>query len=301
MKNTSKNRAFTLIELLVVIAIIAILAAILFPVLAQARVAAFKAQSISNLKQLQMAVSMYNVDSDDYLPPRRRVGYFGASGGDPGPAMTWEILIQPYMKNMDIAKAPVDPGASYNTSFGRGRRSYSVAENVFSGIQLRPGNPWENPGTRPLRTPYNMSFFPEPSATISIGERRMCNASTQPDPWGTGQWFWCSDFYNTRKVGVNYNGNTSLGQISYSYNEMSAFARIDGSVKAYPVGGKRATDGANVGAVFPGYAQQADYWVGTVDQFWDTGMSCTAASKFADDTGGRWSNGRCPVPGEQNL
>jgi prepilin-type N-terminal cleavage/methylation domain-containing protein len=62
------NKAFTLIELLVVIAIIAILAAILFPVFAQAKVAAKKTTSISNQKQINLALVMYAGDYDDHYP-----------------------------------------------------------------------------------------------------------------------------------------------------------------------------------------------------------------------------------------
>jgi prepilin-type N-terminal cleavage/methylation domain-containing protein len=62
------KKAFTLIELLVVIAIIAILAAILFPVFAQAKLAAKKAVSISNQKQLNLAIIMYAGDYDDTYP-----------------------------------------------------------------------------------------------------------------------------------------------------------------------------------------------------------------------------------------
>src|SRR5438105_2983099 len=65
---TSRKRAFTLIELLVVIAIIAILAAILFPVFAQAKSAARKAQAISNQKQIGAAILMYMNDWDDTYP-----------------------------------------------------------------------------------------------------------------------------------------------------------------------------------------------------------------------------------------
>ncbi|HWD41709.1 MAG TPA: prepilin-type N-terminal cleavage/methylation domain-containing protein [Fimbriimonas sp.] len=65
-----RRRAFTLIELLVVIAIIAILAAILFPVFAQAKQAAKKATSISNQKQLGLAIMMYANDYDDMYPRR---------------------------------------------------------------------------------------------------------------------------------------------------------------------------------------------------------------------------------------
>ena len=62
------RRGFTLIELLVVIAIIAILAAILFPVFAQAREAARKATCLSNLKQIGEAVMMYTQDFDEIYP-----------------------------------------------------------------------------------------------------------------------------------------------------------------------------------------------------------------------------------------
>ncbi|MEI7578294.1 MAG: prepilin-type N-terminal cleavage/methylation domain-containing protein [Armatimonadota bacterium] len=63
-----RNRAFTLIELLVVIAIIAILAAILFPVFAQAKDAAKKASSISNIKQNATSTIIYTTDADDNFP-----------------------------------------------------------------------------------------------------------------------------------------------------------------------------------------------------------------------------------------
>ena len=63
-----KQRAFTLIELLVVIAIIAILAAILFPVFAQAKLAAKKASTISNIKQTSLGLIMYCGDVDDIFP-----------------------------------------------------------------------------------------------------------------------------------------------------------------------------------------------------------------------------------------
>jgi prepilin-type N-terminal cleavage/methylation domain-containing protein len=64
----AKKRAFTLIELLVVIAIIAILAAILFPVFAQAKVAAKKTAALSNIKQQGTATAVYLADYDDVYP-----------------------------------------------------------------------------------------------------------------------------------------------------------------------------------------------------------------------------------------
>ncbi|HEY0868732.1 MAG TPA: prepilin-type N-terminal cleavage/methylation domain-containing protein, partial [Fimbriimonas sp.] len=65
----TRSKAFTLIELLVVIAIIAILAAILFPVFAQAKVAAKKTSVISNAKQMGLSQLMYGADSDDLFAP----------------------------------------------------------------------------------------------------------------------------------------------------------------------------------------------------------------------------------------
>ena len=63
------RRGFTLIELLVVIAIIAILAAILFPVFARAKTSARQTTSISNVRQISMALHMYMTDHNDRYPP----------------------------------------------------------------------------------------------------------------------------------------------------------------------------------------------------------------------------------------
>lgn len=70
MSIPTKSRAFTLIELLVVIAIIAILAAILFPIFAQAKGAAKKTQALSNLGQIGKAIQLYASDFDEHLPPQ---------------------------------------------------------------------------------------------------------------------------------------------------------------------------------------------------------------------------------------
>lgn len=85
------KRAFTLIELLVVIAIIAILAAILFPVFAQAKVAAKKTQSLSNVKQIATGVMIYATDYDD-LNAMSEYGH-----GDT--QILWYATCNPYIKN----------------------------------------------------------------------------------------------------------------------------------------------------------------------------------------------------------
>jgi prepilin-type N-terminal cleavage/methylation domain-containing protein/prepilin-type processing-associated H-X9-DG protein len=89
------RKAFTLIELLVVIAIIAILAAILFPVFAQAKAAAKKTQDLSNFKQLGLALQMYAADYDD-----RSVDV------DHEHEYYWFEPLFPYVKNRGIFRTP---------------------------------------------------------------------------------------------------------------------------------------------------------------------------------------------------
>lgn len=108
------SRAFTLIELLVVIAIIAILAAILFPVFAQAKEAAKKAVCLSNLKQVGYAFEMYMADYDQRLPDRRDLKLSLPGGWKPwnnwptsDPRAGWAaIVFDPYIKNYDIWTCP---------------------------------------------------------------------------------------------------------------------------------------------------------------------------------------------------
>ncbi len=98
------RRAFTLIELLVVIAIIAILAAILFPVFAQAREKARGISCLSNVKEVTLAWQMYLQDYDETMVPHR-VGAFMPAPFT-GTYQRWPYLCNPYIKNWQIFHCP---------------------------------------------------------------------------------------------------------------------------------------------------------------------------------------------------
>jgi len=112
-----KRRGFTLIELLVVIAIIAILAAILFPVFAQAKLAAKGAACIGNSKQIALAGIMYSGDVDDQILPSYTLvpsSWESQAAGQTQPLSFWNDLLQPYVKSGAVTTA------NYQQSFGTG-------------------------------------------------------------------------------------------------------------------------------------------------------------------------------------
>ena len=119
------KRAFTLIELLVVIAIIAILAAILFPVFAQAKLAAKKTVSISNMKQIATSTQIYIADYDDVLVPLRWFNPYDLSIPSTNGFYFYPVLLQPYTKNVELFLDPTDqsddPAMHYSGCPGAGR------------------------------------------------------------------------------------------------------------------------------------------------------------------------------------
>ncbi len=171
-----RRKAFTLIELLVVIAIIAILAAILFPVFAQAKMAAKSTVTLSNMKQIGLGLQLYIDSNDDLLPKIRH---------DAG-IRTWKHAIHIYVKNTEIFRDSVNPAAQFFDQHGvatfnggnppqpRFRRGY------FYYRAFHKTGRWQDEGD------YGMSQITEPANALVIGE----NKDFFPDygPWIAFLW-----------------------------------------------------------------------------------------------------------------
>jgi prepilin-type N-terminal cleavage/methylation domain-containing protein/prepilin-type processing-associated H-X9-DG protein len=135
VRQRSQRRGFTLIELLVVIAIIAILAAILFPVFAQAREKARVASCMSNCKQIGLAVQMYTNDYDENLPytgvygtnhPVYKQGY--------GWGM-WVVLLNPYIKSMNLWQCPSGKNSVIGPKTDQIKVNYGYNEYLFHNTE----------------------------------------------------------------------------------------------------------------------------------------------------------------------
>jgi prepilin-type N-terminal cleavage/methylation domain-containing protein/prepilin-type processing-associated H-X9-DG protein len=141
------RKAFTLIELLVVIAIIAILAAILFPVFAQAKLAAKKAADLSSVKQISLSATIYSGDVDDVAPTQNPDvngfpdPWYAGSGKDlgymdPTIVQCWAAAIQPYIKSLQLpvsvaAPKDPDPNFGYRNKAGAGNNTWAFNGNMM--------------------------------------------------------------------------------------------------------------------------------------------------------------------------
>ncbi|MDX1934819.1 MAG: DUF1559 domain-containing protein [Capsulimonadales bacterium] len=183
---SSKSRVrhgFTLIELLVVIAIIAILAAILFPVFAQAREKARQTSCLSNLKQMGLAVLMYVQDYDETFPTG---AYTAPSGFTFSNQYYWFFglvfenanlaklkasagIVQPYIKNTQIQSCltaanlkPSSGGAPFTIDPADAPLGYDTNVLVMSGI---PG-----PGTSTYGPFRSIAAWDNPADSILMGD-----------------------------------------------------------------------------------------------------------------------------------
>jgi prepilin-type N-terminal cleavage/methylation domain-containing protein len=190
------KRAFTLIELLVVIAIIAILAAILFPVFAQAKVAAKGAADLSNVKQFALGTVMYSTDVDDVFPS----AYGRDCGGN------WNID----SRMAEPATWSSEANAGYNAQTGAcsgdGKRvksslvsapntlfPYTKSWNLMQmpGAQLQSGFTSPLPGETPANVSYNMNGLLSSYSQTAV-----------QDPSGTPTWW--PAFGQLARVGDTY-------------------------------------------------------------------------------------------------
>ena len=171
----SPIRGFTLIELLVVIAIIAILAAILFPVFAQAREKARQITCLSHARQIGVAMNLYMQDFDGFFPiwwsgirtdadpisgmMRRRDVWFGE-------------LVLPYLKSVEVFRCPDERVPAVNTD--NGAMSWQVNRNVIfdetkpciRGPEIPVGSNY-CPGVRPAMSDAEVQ---QPAAVIALSE-----------------------------------------------------------------------------------------------------------------------------------
>lgn len=172
------RKAFTLIELLVVIAIIAILAAILFPVFAQAKLMAKKTKSLSNCKQLGTAQQIYVADNDDVTP-----SIWGTTNPtscaatlDPGQGCSneWWIPLFPYFKTIDLIYSDERNEPDNNAV----RRKFGATKLSAYGYNWGPFG-WRGGGLLEKQVALNpgnvnrgkaMTSIVEPAGTFSFGD-----------------------------------------------------------------------------------------------------------------------------------
>ena len=252
---------FTLIELLVVIAIIAILASILFPVFAQAKLDAKKAVSISNLKQITLAGMMYTNDYDDLNP--LECGYYAPWGGwdyndtfdmpadweagifpdleNNDEAVSWGNSIYPYVKSYAIFQDPV--GTPTPTWYGTVARAKMPQYSSYTYNGLLTQYPTTSVVSPSQLTEFSIFTGGTPnlgegitSPVLACPQRdQPCvyQPATSPCPGGYSPVNGGSSF--TTNMG-NWGGSDTT-TTAWIYGHGMPFAMADGHVKWRPLAG----------------------------------------------------------------
>ena len=208
MKTQSQHKikGFTLIELLVVIAIIAILAAILFPVFAQAREKARATACMSNLKQMGVALQMYLQDYDGHFHdannPKPTRAEPAAYGFGPQKALSpwgnWPWFYGPYVKNVGIFDCPSSPDGTENLTGDNWGNDGNYGYN-YDGLSRDVNNPSriEAELDRPAET---FVFF-------DSGDRAVCAGANN---WATFIGVLDLDWNSKKEAAIRHQGCTNM-------------------------------------------------------------------------------------------
>jgi prepilin-type N-terminal cleavage/methylation domain-containing protein/prepilin-type processing-associated H-X9-DG protein len=201
---------FTLIELLVVIAIIAILAAILFPVFAQARERARQTACLNNCKQIGTGVMMYMQDYDEAV---FNCPYPGPSAAVYGPALSvfWTEAIMPYIKNQQVFSCPSNEGTTATADYPaiKYNNQYGLNERMLGRLPWDPGNAYMTlPVTdAQIKAPAEIGIISDTWTSVADGYGQVwssfgCGADL--DGNGKQEQYWCSSnpATNAWKYGV---------------------------------------------------------------------------------------------------
>jgi prepilin-type N-terminal cleavage/methylation domain-containing protein/prepilin-type processing-associated H-X9-DG protein len=204
------RRGFTLIELLVVIAIIAILAAILFPVFAQAKEAAKKTACLSNLKQTGTAFQIYMNDHDDVLPYQDPTTLSGTNRWATGLVLNYEDVADarnqnfmaamiPYTKNKDIFWCP-SATPHPNASLPLRPNQYGKTNLLANGVVMGRSS----------------TIVSDPAGIVYLQEYKYWVNAAQMRPTldSDGLYrYWTWDHYNvTKEYSTVHGGGTNLGR-----------------------------------------------------------------------------------------